>query len=423
VTNFTGYDVLQDSASITGIITTSNESLQQVPADTEVLLLLDKSPFYGESGGQIGDHGVLESDDAKFEVLDTQKQGDVLIHRGSLKQGSLQIGDQVRANVAQDDRVAIMLNHSATHLMNAALRDVLGEHVNQKGSLVDADHLRFDFSHPTAVTAEELKQIEVQVNSEILENSSVSKQVMPIADAKKKGALALFGEKYGEEVRVITMGGDFSIEFCGGTHVTRTGDIGLFKITSESGISAGVRRVEAVTGKGALALIAEEEQTLQRICDIVKTSPDELVDKIQQLSANNRVLEKQLQQLKAKMASSAGDDLSSQANQIKGVNVLVANVDGFNPKALRDTVDQLKNKLGSSIVVLATGSDGKVSLVAGVSKDLIGKVKAGDLVNMVAEQVGGKGGGRPDMAMAGGNDVAAVAAALDSVKPWLEGKL
>ncbi|NKB32161.1 MAG: alanine--tRNA ligase [Pseudomonadales bacterium] len=422
-TDFTGYSNLEDTGKVIGIFSNENEKLEAAPLDEEVLLLLDKSPFYGESGGQIGDHGSLQNSNANFSVLDTQKQGDAHIHRGVLKKGSLKVGDEVSAEVAGDDRHAITLNHSATHLMHSALRNVLGTHVTQKGSLVAEDRLRFDFSHSSPLTEEELSTIEAQVNAEILANSEVSKDVMPLDEAKKRGALALFGEKYGDEVRVVTMGGEYSIEFCGGCHVDRTGDIGLFKITSETGISAGVRRVEAVTGKGALALINQEEQIIKQVGAIVKSSAADLVDRVRQLSDSNKAFEKEIEQLKAKLASSAGDDLTAQATEMNGAKVLVANVEGFNPKSLRDTVDQLKNKLGSSIILLATTADEKVSLIAGVSKDLTGKVKAGDLVNMVAEQVGGKGGGRPDMAMAGGTDTSAVSNALDSVKPWLEGKL
>ena len=421
-TEFTGYSSLQDSGKVIGIFSKENEKLDSVPEDEEVLLLLDKSPFYGESGGQIGDHGSLKNANASFEVVDTQKQGDAHIHRGFLKRGSLAMSDEVSAEVAEDDRHAVTLNHSATHLMHSALRNVLGAHVAQKGSLVAADRLRFDFSHSSPLTEEELRSIEHQVNAEILANSEVSKEVMPLDEAKKRGALALFGEKYGDEVRVVTMGGEYSVEFCGGCHVNRTGDIGLFKIISETGISAGVRRVEAVTGKGALALVNEEEQILKKIGEIVKSSPADLVDKVQLLNDSNRALEKEIEKLKGKLASSAGDDLTDQATDMNGAKVLVANVAGFNPKSLRDTVDQLKNKLGSSIILLATVTDNKVSLIAGVSKDLTKKVKAGDLVNMVAEQVGGKGGGRPDMAMAGGTDPSAVPGALKSVKPWVEGK-
>ena len=422
-TSFSGYSNLQDSVKIIAIFSKGNEKLESVPDASEVLLLLDTSPFYGESGGQIGDRGVLENDGASFRVLDTQKQGDTHIHRGVLDHGSLEIGDTVTAKVASGDRQAITLNHSATHLMHSALRSILGDHVSQKGSLVDADRLRFDFSHSLPVTTDELKAIEDQVNAQILSNSAVSKEVMSLNEAKERGALALFGEKYGDEVRVVTMGGEFSVEFCGGCHVNRTGDIGLFKITSETGISAGVRRVEAVTGTGALALIDEEGQILRDLREIIKSGTSDLVDKVQQLSNSNRALEKEVEQLKGKLASSAGDDLIAQAISLNGVKVLIASVEGFNSKSLRETVDQLKNKLGSSVILLASITGEKVNLVSGVSKDLTGKVKAGELVNLVAEQVGGKGGGRPDMAMAGGNDISAVPEALDSVTPWLEGKL
>ena len=422
-TNFTGYDRLQDEGRVEAIYSLSNEKLESVPADTEVLLVLDTTPFYAESGGQVGDQGVLESEAARFAVTDTQKQGNVYLHRGKLESGQLSVGDQVRALVAGNDRAAITLNHSATHLMNSALRSVLGNHVLQKGSLVDAGRLRFDFSHPSPLTREELRAIEELVNNQVLGNSSVSKEVMPIEDARKKGALALFGEKYGDEVRVVSMGGDFSIEFCGGCHVQRTGDIGLFKIISETGISAGVRRIEAVTGRGALALIEREENTLREASAVLKTNPDELLGKVEALAKQNRELERQLEQLKARMASSAGDDLSNQAIEINGKKVLIASLEGFNPKTLRDTVDQLKNKLGSGVVVLANSSEGKINLIAGVSKDLTASVKAGDLVNMVALQVGGKGGGRPDMAMAGGSDLEALPAALASVQLWLEERL
>ena len=422
-TDFTGYENLDGICSVTGIFDVQGDRLDEALIGEELLVLLNASPFYGESGGQVGDHGILDNDTCKFEVFDTQKQGEVLIHRGVMQTGALRVGDQLSAHVAEVDRLAITLNHSATHLMHAALRNILGEHVTQKGSLVDADRLRFDFSHSTPVTEEELKQVEAQVNHEILANSIVEKEVMPISEAKTKGALALFGEKYGDEVRVVTMGGEYSVEFCGGCHVNRTGDIGLFKVASETGISAGVRRIEAVTGKGALTLVENEEQTLKQNMGVVNSGPLELVERVQQLAASNRTLEKQLEQLKAKMASSVGDELASQVIEINGTQVLVATLEKFNSKSLRDTVDRLKNKLGTTVIVLASINDGKVDLVVGVSKDLTKKVTAGDLANMVAEQIGGKGGGRPDMAMAGGNDVSAVPSALESVKPWLEGKL
>ncbi len=422
-TDFIGYDNLNASGKILEIFSIDNQPLEQVPADGEALLVLDSTPFYGESGGQIGDQGVLRNEGAEFFVTDTQKQGGVVIHRGTLRSGVLKKGDTVAAEVQADSRRAITLNHSATHLLHAALRKILGEHVSQKGSLVAADRLRFDFSHTSAVSAAELQAIEDMVNAEILANTEVSKNVMPIAEAKKMGAVALFGEKYGDDVRVVSMGGDYSVEFCGGCHVNRTGDIGLFKITAEGGISAGVRRIEAVTGQGALALVRREEQALKRVAEIVKASAEDVAEKVQQLASSNKALEKELQQLKMKLASSAGTDLSAQAEDIGPAKLLVARVDGLNPKALRDTVDQLKNKLGSAIVLLASVENEKISLVAGVSKDLTGQVKAGELVNQVAEQVGGKGGGRPDMAMAGGSDVNALGRALDSVKPWVQGQL
>jgi len=422
-TVFSGYASLQSEAQIAGIFSPANEKLDIVPANSEVLIILDTTPFYAESGGQIGDAGLLESDEARFEVSDTQKQSDIFIHKGRLTSGKLKIGDSVRALVAGNDRAAITLNHSATHLMNAALRSVLGDHVLQKGSLVEADRLRFDFSHGAPVSAEEIRRIEEQVNAEILANSEVSKEVMPIEAARSKGALALFGEKYGEEVRVVSMGGDYSVEFCGGCHVDRTGDIGLFKIVSESGISAGVRRIEAVTGHGALALIEREQDVLREASSLLKTGTDNLLDKLSGLLSQNKALEKQLAQLKAQMAASAGDDLGSRAVELAGIKVLVANLEGFNPKSLRDTVDQLKNKLGDSVIVLACAAEGKVNLVAGVSKALTDRIKAGELVNMVAEQVGGKGGGRPDMAMAGGSQPENLSVALESVQPWLEARL
>lgn len=422
-TDFIGYDQLEASATISALFSLSGSVLKVAEAETELLVLLDNSPFYGESGGQIGDAGVIQHNTARFEVLDTQKQGDVLVHRGVLRSGKLTIGDKVTASVSRQDRHDITLNHSATHLMHAALRKVLGTHVSQKGSLVTADRLRFDFSHPAPLGVDEIKRIETLVNAEILGNSVVTKEVMAIGDAKKKGALALFGEKYGNEVRVVSMGGAFSTELCGGCHVNRTGDIGMFKILGESGISAGVRRIEAVTGFGALQFVDKQEQTLQQVCEIMKASPEGLVDRVLQLSTTTKSLEKQLAQLKAKMATEAGSDLAGMAVDIGGTKLLAAKVEGFNPKSLRDTVDQLKNKLGSSIVVLCTVEADKVSIVAGVSKDLVEKVQAGSLVNMLAQQVGGKGGGRPDMAMAGGNNPAALQAALASVKAWVQEQL
>ncbi len=425
-TQFTGYDSLQGQARVLAIYS-NGQQVQAINADDEALLILNASPFYAESGGQVGDKGLISchsgaANEAVFEIIDTQKQGEHFIHKGILRSGTLSEGDEVDASVAAENRAAIALNHSATHLLHAALRKVLGTHVTQKGSLVSADRLRFDFSHQAAVTAAELAQIEAMVNAEILRNSPVSKQIMGMEQAMNKGAMALFGEKYGDEVRVVSMG-DFSTELCGGTHVERTGDIGLFKFVSESGVAAGVRRVEAVTGKGALALVEKQEALLKQVCDVVKTNADSLVEKVQQLINSNRALERELEQARIKLASAGGSDMGSGALAINGVNVLVKTVEGLNARTLRETVDQLKNKLGSAIVVLACIEDGKVSIVAGVSKDVCESVKAGDLVNMVAAHVGGKGGGRPDMAMAGGPDVAGLPAGLAAVPAWVEARL
>ena len=424
-TEFIGYDQLSGEAQVNGIFdTATGKPLAELSDDREAALLLDVSPFYGESGGQVGDTGVLEIGEMRFLVTDTQKQGESLVHIGKLRQGALRTGDRLEARVAAEERGAITLNHSATHLMNAALRNILGAHVTQQGSLVDKDRLRFDFSHSAPVGPEQIREIERQVNSEILRNSAVSKEIMPIGEARKRGALAMFGEKYGDEVRVVSMGGEYSVEFCGGCHVERTGDIGLFRITSESGISAGVRRIEAVTGGRALELVHHEEQTLRDACRVVKSSPDELVERVSQLTKANRALEKQIEQLKARLATGAGGDLADRARDVAGIKVLATQVDGLDAKAMRDAVDKLKNRLGNKCVVVLAGSeDGKVSLVAGVSKDLTESVKAGDLANMVAGRVGGKGGGRPDMAMAGGRDASALPAALESVTPWVEAQL
>ncbi|MEY3667267.1 MAG: hypothetical protein RL572_807 [Pseudomonadota bacterium] len=425
-TQFTGYDTLQGQARVMAIYS-NGAQVRAINANEEALLILNASPFYAESGGQVGDKGFVSShsgaaNEAVFEIIDTQKQGEHFIHKGILRSGTLAEGDEVDASVAAENRAAIALNHSATHLLHAALRKVLGTHVTQKGSLVSADRLRFDFSHQTAVTAAELAKIEALVNAEILRNSPVSKQIMGMEQAMNKGAMALFGEKYGDEVRVVSMG-EFSTELCGGTHVERTGDIGLFKFVSESGVAAGVRRVEAVTGKGALALVERQEALLKQICDVVKTNADSLVEKVLQLLSSNKALERELAQTRIKLASAGGTDMGSGAQVVNGVNVLVKTVEGLNARTLRETVDQLKSKLGSAIVVLACIEDGKVSIVAGVSKDVCERVKAGDLVNMVATHVGGKGGGRPDMAMAGGADVAGLPAGLAAVPAWIEARL
>jgi len=422
--DFVGYDNLDASATVVALYR-NNESVETLEAGDKGIVLLDRTPFYGESGGQVGDCGTLQSDDVLFHVSDTQKQGAHFLHIGSVESGALSVGSEIKGTVDNSLRQPTVLNHSATHLMHAALRDVLGEHVEQKGSLVNPNYLRFDFSHNKAVSDEQLKQVEQIVNEQILGNAEVSKQIMSMEDAQEKGAMALFGEKYGDEVRVVSMGAmteagsEFSIELCGGTHVNRTGDIGLFKILQESGIAAGVRRIEAVTGKTALDLVQDQEAKLKEIAAAVKSGTDSVVDRILQLNISNRQLEKELTQLKAKLASSAGTDLASQAEEINGVNVLAAVVEGVDSKALRDTTDQLKNKLGSAVIVLGTVQGDKVSLVAGVTKDLIDRVKAGDLVNEVAQKVGGKGGGRPDMAMAGGNSPGELPKAISEVKQYL----
>lgn len=421
-TEFVGYDRLHADADVLAIYQ-DGKSVNALIGNVEAVVLLSTSPFYGESGGQVGDRGVLEirqgdSVSALFEVSDTQKQGEHVLHKGVLKQGSVKVGDRLSASVEAGNRHAIMLNHSATHLLHAALREVLGDHVTQKGSLVNAERLRFDFSHNAPMTEDEVRRIEMLVNAQILQNHAVQKEIMSIDQAMDKGAMALFGEKYGEQVRVVTMG-EFSTELCGGTHVQRTGDIGLFKLVAETGIAAGVRRVEAVTGIGALSYVEREETVLRQICELLKTGADGALDRVQQLVANSRVLEKELEQLKGKLASAAGSDMAAEAVDINGIKLLVKQLDGFNSKTLRDTVDQLKNKLGSAVVVLASVEGDKVSLVAGVTQDLTGRIKAGDVVNRVAQQVGGKGGGRPDMAMAGGNDPAALPAALASVSDFV----
>lgn len=426
-TSFTGYEQLADEHCEVIALYVEGKSVDSISSGQAATVVLSQTPFYAESGGQVGDTGTLYNKDASFSVKDTQKQSEQFLHYGELSEGEIVVGGIFQAAVDSDKRQATMLNHSATHLMHAALRKVLGEHVTQKGSLVNQDYLRFDFSHAQPVSNEELKQIEALVNQQIRQNSDVGKQTMGIEDAKAQGAMALFGEKYGDEVRVISMGeadnNSFSVELCGGTHVSRTGDIGLFKIIQESGIAAGVRRIEAVTGLKALDLVNAQQERLGGIAKILKSDNANIEQKVEQLQKQNRDLEKQVEQLKAKLTSSAGNDLTSQVIEINNVKVLVAALDGLNNKDLRATCDQLKNKLGSGVILLAASAEGKVSLVAGVTKDLLDKVKAGDLVNMVAQHVGGKGGGRPDMAMAGGTEVENIDAALASVKPYLENML
>jgi len=423
-TGFVGYDNDESAATILGLFKDSKPVDSLLEGETGIVLL-DSTPFYGESGGQAGDTGSLQAENSLFVVRDTRKQGGQFLHIGSVEQGKLTKGLTVNGKINSGQRRATMLNHSATHLMHAALRKVLGDHVQQKGSLVNAKYLRFDFSHNQPLTDKELRQVENLVNRQVLENAEVTKELMSMDAAKERGAMALFGEKYGDEVRVVSMGAltesgsEFSIELCGGTHVNRTGDIGLFKILQESGIAAGVRRIEAVTGNTALAQMQQNEDRLKEIANQVKTSPELVVDRVGQLSAANKQLEKELAQLKARLASSAGTDLASQAEEINGVKILAAVVEGVDAKALRDTTDQLKNKLGSAVVVLGTVNDEKVSLVAGVTKDLTDRIKAGDVVNEVARKVGGKGGGRPDMAMAGGNSPGALPDAISSIKQYV----
>ena len=422
ITEFTGYNSLNGSVRILGLFL-KGQAVGTLETDDEGVIILDQTPFYAESGGQVGDSGRIEADGAVFEVLDTQKQGGQLfLHKGRVVQGSFTNNQACEVTVDEEVRRATERNHSATHLLHAALRQVLGEHVAQKGSQVNAERLRFDFSHFEPMSSDEIATIERLVNEQIRRNHAVSAQIMHKDDAVKAGAMALFGEKYGDEVRVLGMG-DFSIELCGGTHVQRTGDIGLFKIVSETGVAAGVRRLEAVTGHGAMDFIANREQALLSIAGLLKAGPDKALDKVQQLLDKNRHLEKDLEKLKAKLASSAGDDLLAAAVEVSGVKVLAVKLDDVDPKSLRDLADQLKNKLGRSALVLATVTEDKVSLIASVSKDVMDLVKAGELVNFVATQVGGKGGGRPDMAQAGGNDPSGLATALAQVPEWVKQKL
>ena len=421
-TEFTGYQRLNDIGRVTALVR-DGEPVQVLRTGEEGSVFLDRTPFYAESGGQVGDAGALAGRDMHFEVRDTQKQrGDLHAHVGRLTVGELRVGDEVEARVDAERRQATVLNHSATHLLHAALRQVLGSHVTQKGSLVAPDRLRFDFSHFEPVTREQLQAIEDLVNDEIRANAEAETREMSYDQAIGSGAMALFGEKYGDTVRVLQIG-DFSTELCGGTHVRRAGDIGLFKVVAEAGIASGVRRIEAVTGRRAVEYVDRHEQQLARVAELVKGAPDSVEDKVRQLVERTRTLEKELERLKGKVASSAGTELAARAVEVDGVKVLAARLDGVDPKSLRETVDQLKNKLGSAAVVLATVSGDKVSLVAGVTKDRTDRIKAGELVNLVATQVGGKGGGRPDMAQAGGNRPEGLDAALEGVSEWVRQQL
>jgi len=417
INRFVGYDKLEEAGKITALYV-DGTPVAALKAGQEGIVVLDTTPFYAESGGQVGDSGVLESGSALFRVEDTQKiKADVFGHHGALAQGTLNVGDHVSARVDMKRRAATMRNHSVTHLMHKALREVLGDHVQQKGSLVDADKTRFDFTHNTAVTAEQIREIEARVNAEILDNHATQARVMDIESAKATGAMMLFGEKYGETVRVLDIG--TSRELCGGTHVQRTGDIGLFKVVSEGGVAAGIRRIEAVTGVNALAYLQQLENTVQTVAGTLKTPATELQSRVGQVLEQVRTLEKEVAALKGKLASSQGDELVNQAVDVKGIKVLAARLDGADAKTLRDTMDKLKDKLKTAAIVLAAVDGGKVQLAAGVTADSMGKVKAGELVNFVAQQVGGKGGGKPDMAMAGGTDAAKLPAALQSVQGWV----
>ncbi len=420
-TDFKGYESLAEDCQVISILKEGDE-VDVLNAGEEAIIILNHTPFYGESGGQVGDTGELLAGDNRFLVNDTQKQSDVFLHIGKLETGSLKTDDKIYAHVNEQRRQAIKLNHSATHLMHEALRTVLGDHVQQKGSLVDSEKLRFDFSHFQPMTDTEIRQIEGLVNDEIRMNLETKAQLMSIEDAKETGAMMLFGEKYGSTVRVLSIGSD-SVELCGGTHVERAGDIGLFKIVLETGVAAGVRRIEALTGEAAMQRFYDDEDQLDQLASLVKAGRDDVIHKIEQMQQNQRKLEKELEQLKSKMASQAGGDLASQAIDIDGIKVLAAKLEGADVKTLRDTVDQLKNKLGQAIVVLASSAEGKVSIIAGVSKAETAKIRAGDVVNMVAQQCGGKGGGRPDMAQAGGNQPENLPEALNSVAEWVKGQL
>jgi alanyl-tRNA synthetase len=420
-TAFHGYETLESKANVLALYK-DGASVNELNEGDIGVVVLDDTPFYAESGGQVGDRGELRSVHGIFAVEDTQKiQASVFGHHGVVKTGKLTVGNGVTAKVDMSARYATMRNHSATHLMHKALREVLGEHVQQKGSQVDPDKTRFDFVHAQPMSREQMFQVERIVNAEIMANMPTQTRLMSIDDAKKTGAMMLFGEKYGDEVRVLNIGS--SCELCGGTHVERTGDIGLFQILEETGVAAGVRRVEARTGDKAIQWVHELQEELFNVADILSTSTIDLPNRIKSLIVQNKQYEHELTRLKSKIASAQGDELVDQAQDIGGVKVLAAKLDGADAAVLRETLDKLKDKLKSAAIVLATVADGKVSLIAGVTPDLIAKIKAGDLVNMVAQQVGGKGGGRPDMAQAGGTNPANLHAALAAVPNWVKGKL
>jgi len=422
-TEFLGYTQLAETGTVVALLK-DGKAADSLEEGDDGAVVLDRTPFYAESGGQVGDTGYLETDQGvRFEVRDCTKEGAAHLHVGRQLHGRIAVGDALSARVDPQVRQATVLNHSATHLMHAALREVLGTHVTQKGSLVDSERLRFDFSHFEAVKPQELKAIEDLVNEQIRANSDVQIEVCDMETAKAKGAMALFGEKYGNEVRVLTMGDGFSIELCGGTHARRTGDIGLFRIVSESGVAAGVRRIEAVTGAGALALFDELEQLADSTAQVLKTRRPQVPEKVEQLLAQNRKLEKELTSLKAKLATAGSGNLLDEVKEVAGIKLLAIKLEGADGKSLRESADQLKNKLGSGVVLLAAVEGEKVSLVAGVTKDLTGKLKAGDLMREAAAKVGGKGGGRPDMAQGGGTDPSGVPEALQLASAWIESQL
>ncbi|MFR0674472.1 alanine--tRNA ligase [Enterobacterales bacterium AW_CKDN230030176-1A_HGKHYDSX7] len=418
-TEFLGYAATEGEARVVALYK-DGAAVEHLGEGEQGVVVLDRTPFYAESGGQIGDMGYLQAGDVRFDVRDTTKTGGAFLHHGVVASGTLQVGAQVQTQVDADVQQATALNHSATHLLHAALRQVLGDHVQQKGSLVDSQRLRFDFSHFEAIKPEQLKALEDIVNREVRRNTPVLTEETDVETAKRRGAMALFGEKYGDTVRVLSMGGDFSVELCGGIHAKRTGDISVFKIVSESGVASGVRRIEAVTGAAALAWLNAAEEQVKEVAQLVKGNRDNLIDKLSAVLERNRQLEKQLEQLQAKAASAAGDDLSSAAQDVKGAKVLAARLDGQDGKALLALVDQLKNKLGHAVILLGSEHEGKVVLVAGVTKDLSSQLKAGELMKQAAAAVGGKGGGRPDMAQGGGVDVAALDQALALAVPFVE---
>jgi alanyl-tRNA synthetase len=421
-TNFIGYEHLNSEQSIVLALYIDGSSVNEISSGDDAVIVLDQTPFYAESGGQVGDCGEMRNQQFLLQVEDTLKiQADVFGHHGKVLEGSLKVGDKVQTKVDLFSRQAIMRNHSATHLLHKALREVLGAHVQQKGSLVDPQKTRFDFTHSSPVTDAELEKIEQIVNAEILANQATSAKSMSIDDAQKTGAMMLFGEKYGDVVRVLEIGS--SKELCGGTHVHRTGDIGLFKVIAESGVAAGIRRIEAISGNLSLARMQKIEAQLQTTAQILKSTPDDLENRVQQLLDQLREVEKELEKSQSKLAASQGDELMTKAALVKGIQVLATQFDVSDSKVLRETVDQLKNKLKSAVIVLGSKQDGKVQLIAGVTPDLISKLKAGELVNFVANQVGGKGGGKPDLAMAGGTEPENLSAALNSVMSYVEGKL